>query len=284
MKSSQLLRPLLAAAGMLAFASLSGIAPAADTATSDTSIPHGPLSINSDWILAGTKAQLAWQIDFPAPVNKLVDVVPPNVIKPKKDLKMKVRVLGASIQEAKSNNGHGNNADGVDSSNPGNGNGGPNGAIDLSNGIDDELKGGKVKYLPVEVLWSLNGASWSRLFYGTQPSVNPSKAVLETTVSSGSSINFAGRGWRDSAWLPLYNTAASTSNLVVLKNGDQAPLAMTALSGSAIASFLSPYMDPVTKIMKIGDRDLILLVELDQANPSVSGFDLQDLVILVTFD
>jgi len=275
---------MLAAAGMLAFAALSGIASAADTAINDTAVPHGTLSVNSSWILAGTKAQLGWQIDYPAPINKIADVVPPNVIKPKKDLKMKVRVVGASLQEAKSNNGHGNNADGVDSSNPGNGSGGPNGAIDLSNGIDDELKVGKAKYLPVEVLWSLNGLAWSRLFYGTQSAVNPSKPVLETTVPAGSTINFGGRGWRDGAWLPLYNTAASTSNLVVLKNGDQAPASVTNLSGGIIASFLSPYMDPVTKVIKIGDRDLILLVELGQASASTSGFDLQDLVILVTFE
>jgi hypothetical protein len=38
------------------------------------------------------------------------------------------------------NNGHGNNLDGVDSSNPGKGSGGPNGAVDLSAGVDDEAK------------------------------------------------------------------------------------------------------------------------------------------------
>lgn len=36
------------------------------------------------------------------------------------------------------NNGHGNNLDGVDSSNPGKGSGGPNGAVDPSGGVDDE--------------------------------------------------------------------------------------------------------------------------------------------------
>jgi hypothetical protein len=41
---------------------------------------------------------------------------------------------------AKNNNGHGNNLDGVDSSNPGNGKGGPNGAVDPSGGVDDEGK------------------------------------------------------------------------------------------------------------------------------------------------
>jgi prepilin-type N-terminal cleavage/methylation domain-containing protein len=39
----------------------------------------------------------------------------------------------------KNNNGHGNNADGVDVSNPGQGGGGPNGSIDLSGEIDDEI-------------------------------------------------------------------------------------------------------------------------------------------------
>ena len=42
----------------------------------------------------------------------------------------------------KGNNGHGNNEDGVDSSNPGQGDGGPNGAEDSDPNVDDEIKGG----------------------------------------------------------------------------------------------------------------------------------------------
>jgi len=40
----------------------------------------------------------------------------------------------------KNNNGHGNNLDGVDCSNPGQGKGGPNGFVDPSGSIDDEAK------------------------------------------------------------------------------------------------------------------------------------------------
>lgn len=43
----------------------------------------------------------------------------------------------------KNNNGHGNNEDGVDSSNPGQGGGGPNGEVDPSGDYDDEIKGGQ---------------------------------------------------------------------------------------------------------------------------------------------
>jgi hypothetical protein len=42
----------------------------------------------------------------------------------------------------KNNNGHGNNLDGVDVSNPGQGGGGPNGEVDQSGAVDDE---GKIK-------------------------------------------------------------------------------------------------------------------------------------------
>lgn len=40
----------------------------------------------------------------------------------------------------KNNNGHGNNVDGVDVSNPGGGSGGPNGQVDPSGGVDDEIR------------------------------------------------------------------------------------------------------------------------------------------------
>jgi hypothetical protein len=277
MKTSPLPRGGRLLAGMLTC--LLGVASA-----SVDDVPRGTLTVDRDLLRVGTRSQLNWQIEYPAPVTSVIEIITPNIIKPKKDLRMRVRVLGASFQQAKSNNGHGNNADGVDSSNPGKGGGGPNGAIDLSNGVDDELKGISSVFLPVEVMWSKNSASWSRIFYGYQTGVNPSAVILDTTVKNNDTINFGGRGWRDGAWLPLYHTAAATKNLVMLKNGDRVPSTVPALNGTAIESFLKPYMDTSTKKVKIGDRDLILLMELGQTNPSNSGFDLQDLVVLVTFE
>jgi hypothetical protein len=49
-------------------------------------------------------------------------------------------VLLVTFSTRHPNNGHGNNLDGVDSSNPGNGHGGPNGMVDPSGGVDDEIK------------------------------------------------------------------------------------------------------------------------------------------------
>lgn len=50
------------------------------------------------------------------------------------------QVLLVTFSKKHPNNGHGNNLDGVDSSNPGQGRGGPNGTIDPSGGVDDEAR------------------------------------------------------------------------------------------------------------------------------------------------
>jgi hypothetical protein len=50
------------------------------------------------------------------------------------------QVVLVTLSRKHPNNGHGNNLDGVDSSNPGQGSGGPNGAVDPSGGVDDEMQ------------------------------------------------------------------------------------------------------------------------------------------------
>lgn len=49
-------------------------------------------------------------------------------------------VVLVTLSRKHPNNGHGNNLDGVDVSNPGQGSGGPNGAVDPSGGVDDEMR------------------------------------------------------------------------------------------------------------------------------------------------
>lgn len=205
-------------------------------------IPRGTLNVDSELVRVGARSQLDWQIEYPSIVTDVVEIVPPNIIKPKSELKMRVRVLGASFQQS------------------------------------------TTSYLPVEVRWSRNNASWTRIFYGRQTDVNPASVVLETTVKKGETINLGGRGYRDNAWLTLYHTALNTPNLVMLKNGDKVPATTPAFQQGLIESFLTPYLASDKKTIRIGDRDLILLLELGQTNPKVSGFDLQDLVVLVTFE
>ena len=203
-------------------------------------VPTGTLNVDRNMVRAGVNSQLDWNITYPSGITEIIEIIPPNTIVPKKNLKMKIRVLGASFQQT------------------------------------------ATKYLPVQAYWSKNNGSWSQLFYGYQTSVRPQDVLVSTNVKANDKINIGGRGYR-SGWLPFYHTGGNAPNLVLLTDGDSVPSTVPAFYQANIEDFLAPYLDSNRKI-NIGERDLIILIELGQTNPSASGFDIQDLVLLVTFE
>jgi hypothetical protein len=228
-------------------------------------IPTGTLNVDRALIQVGSKSNLEWSIKYPVGITALRST---------ETLTMRVRVLGSSFQSYKNNSGGGNNLDGVDADNN------KSGTTDPSGTYDDEKKLGKGTPLPVEVMWSLNHSSWARLFYGTTSDVNPSTIVANTIVKPSDVVSFGARGYRDGAWLPLYNTATPSSNVVVLENGAALP---PTVQQSYIQNILKPYI-AANNTVRIGTRDLIILMELGQTNPIYADFNLQDLILLVTFE
>ncbi len=228
-------------------------------------IPTGKLNVDRTLVRVGSLSKLDWNIKFPVGPTEL------------RKTQIRVRILGSSFQENRTNNGGGNNLDGVDSSNPSNI---KKGIVDPSGTYDDEKKLGKAVLLPVEVMWNINNSSWTRLFYGTQSDVNPSTLVVDSTVNPTDIINFGAHGFRNKAWLPFYSTATPSQNVLVLQNGATIP---TIIQQTFIESILKPYLGADNKV-KIGTRDLIILLELGQTNPIYADFNLQDLVILVTYE
>lgn len=252
--------------------------------SAEETIPTGKLDIDRTLVRVGSFSQLDWQIHYKTGITEVLDVLPPSIFKPKEDLTMRVRVLGASFQQTRDNNGGGNNTDGVDSSNPAKGTEISGNEIDNFM-TDDEIRGSNNAYdLPVEAVWSMNNSPWARIFYGTQSQINPSRVVLDIPVKAGDIINFGGRGYHEKAWLPLYTTATSTPNVLTLKNGDVVPTDIAAFQQCLIEDYLKPYLAMDGKTVKIGNRDFIVLMELGQTDPTHYGFDLQDLAVLVTFE
>lgn len=140
--------------------------------------------------------------------------------------------------------------------------------------------------LPVECHWSKNNSSWSRIFRGNSSVVNPAKVLLERTVLANERIDFAGRGANNgsgTSWNPQHHTRVDDNYVTVLKNGDLPPNYVPAYNQGSVKSFLAPYLDGMGRI-RIGPRDLIVLWELSTAKPGSSYFDMQDLVVLVTFE
>jgi hypothetical protein len=137
--------------------------------------------------------------------------------------------------------------------------------------------------LPVEGSWSKNNGSWIRFSYGTGPTVVPTNVLVETPVSMNDRIDFGCRGWSGSSWFPFHHTRVIDRYVTVLKNGDSAPSYVPAYNQGTVKSFLAPYIDGSGKI-RIGSRDLIILWEASTAAPGTTYFDMQDLVVLVTFE
>ena len=137
--------------------------------------------------------------------------------------------------------------------------------------------------LPCEASWSKNGSAYTRFFYGTGPSVIPTNVLIDTTLNIGDKVTFSGRGWSGSAWFPSHATNTGDQYAVVLKNGDSAPSYAPAYNQASAKSFLAPYIDGSGKI-KIGPNDLIVLWECSTAAPGTTYFDMQDIVLLVTFE
>jgi hypothetical protein len=137
--------------------------------------------------------------------------------------------------------------------------------------------------LSVEVFWSKNRSAWSGLFSGYQSTVIPTSVVLDTVVKAGDVIDFAARAYTHQ-WMPLQSTGTGGHNLLVLKNGDPLPQQLAAMQYGQLRSYLKPYLSTDGKTVRIGDRDLLILMELDETNRNVRGFDYQDLGLIVTFD
>jgi hypothetical protein len=139
------------------------------------------------------------------------------------------------------------------------------------------------KLLPLEGYWAMNNSAFTRFFYGTGPQVDPTKVLVTGTVKMNDRIDFAGRGWSGSSWYPMHDTRSADRYVTVLKNGDRAPDYAPAYNQSTVKGFLSSYIDGMGRI-KIGPRDLIVLWEASTAAPGTTYFDMQDLVVLVTFE
>ncbi len=205
-----------------------------------TDIPSGTLSVDKDLVRIGARSNLGWNIEYPAVIAEIVDVDPTGTIKPKKSLKMKVRVLGVAFQAGNT-------------------------------------------LLPLDAYWSYNGGSWTNFYYGTSLLVNPSSVLINKNVKRNDTVDFGARGWGGNSWLPFNHTKTSSQHVVVLGKGSRAPSYAPAYNQDSVTSFLRPYIDSAGRI-NIGEKDLIVLWESSTANPGSIYFDMQDLVVLVSFE
>ncbi|MFC4993074.1 hypothetical protein [Rubritalea tangerina] len=122
--------------------------------------------------------------------------------------------------------------------------------------------------------------SWVTVHNGNEDAVTPGKVVYQTVAKQGEPIRFQAayyyNGWKDFRH-------ESSDEVLTLTDGDTIP--SNKPENEAVASaedYLKPHLDANGKI-SIGDYDVIYVAELTHTDKNAGGYDLQDLIILVSF-
>ncbi len=134
----------------------------------------------------------------------------------------------------------------------------------------------------VDVRLSLNRGSYSQIFYGTQANVVPSKQLYIKKMTANQTLDFGASYVINGASTPFYTSLSSNLQVVSLVNGATVPTTFSLYQSSNLKSYLRPYLDSTGKV-KIGPLSVLVLMELGSNNRSATCFDLQDVVLLVTF-
>jgi hypothetical protein len=214
--------------------------------STNPSIPVGTLTAFPTVVQTGTKPTLTWNITYPSIVEDYVTITPPGTVTPKINLICDIRILGAGVTTQNSN-----------------------GSINFI-----QTKG-KIKY---------NGSSsWTEIFNGknTDAVVQRQDIVKTISVTKNKAINFGGQYYWNGSWSTFY-TSESGDHVQSLVNGSIPPDNVPDYNAPSLESFIKPYLDASGKV-KIGPMDVIVFMELTHTDKNDIGYDVQDLVFLVTF-
>jgi len=228
---------------LIALVALSAFVPGINAQDETPVVPVGSLTAFPTIVQTGTHPQLTWDITIPESVIEIIEIEEPGTLIPKRNLVMDVRILGAGVTTYSNN---------------------------------------RLNFIPTECKISYNGSSYNRIFYGTNYDVDQNDIVYSQEVAKDSTINFGARYYYNNSWGTWYSSTNSNHNVIALANGDTPPTTTPMNQAPTIEEFIRPYLDDDGNI-DIGPRDIIYLFELTHTDQNHSGFDLQDMAVLVTF-
>jgi hypothetical protein len=247
-------------AALLAICVIVPTSAGAQTTSAIPLMPLGELSAFPTIVQTGTKPTLTWAILHPSAITggsggtggtaggslgvPLVAISPPGTLIPNQTLYVTVQPVGTGVTTCNSN------------------------LVSTS--------------LPAEARVSVNGSTFTQLFYGTQLNVNPSKKLFIKKVLANQKIDFGGRYVINNTWSPFYTTRSANLQVVAMANGDTPLTTFPLHQSSQLAAYLRPYLDGAGRI-KIGPMSVLIMMEIGATSRSLPCFDYQDMLLLVTF-
>ena len=216
----------------------------------------GTITADQVTVLNGQKPSLKWTVNYPSVVGKVV-TIDADKITPKIDLIADVRVIGQGVTGATSNGGY--------------------------------------FFVPTYATMSINSETdFKSIFFGINPDVNPANIIqlgnvfgstyTNNLVQGGKALRFGGYYTLNGSNGTHFKSCDGTNNIRFLVNGQTPPTNVPEYNAPSLESFLRPYLDTSGRV-KIGPMDVIVFMELTHtaAQQSQAGYDLQDMILLVTF-
>jgi hypothetical protein len=219
-------------------------------------IPVGSLDAYPTVVQTGTKPSLTWSINHPSIVKDYVTCTPPNTIIPKQNLKYDIRILGAGVTSQNSN-----------------------GSINYWYTRARVATGSSPGSSSYSTFW--NGRQTDSIVQQQGLVVTNRSAAANTRIHFGGNYN-TDNSSSSSNWSTFYSSSNNSTQVRTLVSGDTCPPNVPDYNAPSLESFLKPYLDSTNKV-RIGPMDVIVFMELTHTNTADIGYDLQDLVFLVTF-
>ncbi len=123
--------------------------------------------------------------------------------------------------------------------------------------------------------------NWVTVHKGNEDEVIPGRVVYQTIAEQGQPIKFKATFLKGDSWTPYRHQYSN--EILTLIDGDSIPSNKPAHKAVTSAEeFLKPHLD-ASGAISIGELDVIYVAELTHTNPSDPGYDLQDLIVHVSF-
>lgn len=210
-------------------------------------LPAGWLNAYPTIVQAGTHPTLNWAINYPSVAKDWVEIKDDGEIEAKENVVCEIRVIGVGVTQTTP---------------------------------------GSTTTTPVtaQAQVSYNDGSYTPVFTGTNLVVNPNTVVWTTEIKKNETLEFGGTSQIPGGWGPTYNTDNNNGNIVTLISGETPPTTVPLHQSPVLEEFMKPYLDPAGNVM-VSPMDVIVLIETTHppSQSSNEGFDLQDVVLLVTF-
>ncbi len=132
-----------------------------------------------------------------------------------------------------------------------------------------------------------NESGWHHVFQGIDTDVNVNQVLVHKSLPENTQIGFRTQKETSSggvsSWRYFEPSDTDNHHVKVLRDGTALPWVGEANSQRQIGDFLAAYLNEAQTHVVLDDNQVIMAVEMGTTSPGDTGYDMQDVIVLLTF-